>query len=383
MECHDAQRIISEALDGEPVAPATVREAKEHCAGCRDCLGYVKALAAASRASVPEPPADLADRVMARVRKEADETALKEAYAAAAAAVAAEKAGAAAGAGGGVSGSSDAAGASGSEASAPLPSSAPVDIKALWARIKRPENRRAVVIWAGAAAMLIVFVGIAAISGVNAILGGSGSQTAASDMSKSGASMESAAPQESAPQVAAPNDSRDASSADLSAGSAATAPTASYVVAGGSVYKLVGPSSYARSNLTTGGTTTTSLGSEDPPKALAYYLAPEKNKIVVDDGTGALLVFELVTRDFTGRQFALRSGDITSYRQWPTMPPPMQPPANPDGAPQFQPAGTSMGVTAYVQSGTTADAGIAIPPNTPATDPAGGNPNWTWWTPLK
>ena len=65
------------------------------------------------------------------------------------------------------------------------------------------------------------------------------------------------------------------------------------------------------------------------------------------------------------------------------MPPPMQPPANPDGAPQFQPAGTSMGVTAYVQSGTTADAGIAIGPNTPATDPAAGNPNWTWWTPLK
>ena len=57
MDCHDAQRIISEALDGEPIAAATVREAKEHCAGCRDCLGYVKALAAAAAAlPFPSPP---------------------------------------------------------------------------------------------------------------------------------------------------------------------------------------------------------------------------------------------------------------------------------------------------------------------------------------
>ena len=100
---------------------------------------------------------------MARVRKEADEAALQEAYAAAAAAVAAEKAAGRAAASGG-----DAAPAS------RCPTSAPVDVKALWERIKRPENRRTVAIWAGAAAMLLVFVGVVAISGVNAILGGSG-----------------------------------------------------------------------------------------------------------------------------------------------------------------------------------------------------------------
>ena len=47
------------------------------------------------------------------------------------------------------------------DATEPLPASAPVDIKALLARIKRPENRRAVVIWAGAAAMLLLFVAAA------------------------------------------------------------------------------------------------------------------------------------------------------------------------------------------------------------------------------
>jgi len=373
MDCQDAQRIISEALDGEQVAPATVREAKEHCAGCPSCLGYVKTLAAAHRAPLPQPPADLADRVMARVRKEADEIAVKQAYAAAAAAVAAESAVTGAVAGGYAEGDASSA--------QPLPENAPVDVKALWARLKRPENRRTVVIWAGAAAMLLVFVGVVGIAGVNAILGGRG--TEATSASKQTAAYDSGAAQESAPQVATPDTSRDSSSTDQGSVAGAPAPSASYIVAAGSVYRLVGPNTYARSNLTTGGTTTSSLGSPDPPKSLAYYLAPEKNRVVLDDGTANLLVFELVTRDFAGRQFALRSGDITSYRAWPTMPPPMQPPANADGAPQFQPAGTSMGVPAFVQAGTTAEAGIAIGPNTPATDPAGGNPNWTWWTPRK
>jgi predicted anti-sigma-YlaC factor YlaD len=372
VDCHDAQRIISEALDGEQFAPATVREAKEHCAGCPACLGYVKTLAVAHRAPVPQPPADLADRVMARVRKEADEIAVKQAYAAAAAAVAAEDARAEAVAGTGTEG--------GPSAAQPLPENAPVNVKALWAQLKRPENRRTVLIWAGAAAMLLVFVGVVGIAGVNAILGGGG-ETARS-ASKQTAAYDSAT-QESAPQVATPDKSRDSSSTTLGSGTGAPVPSANYIVAAGSVYRLVGPNTYARSNLTTGGTTTSSLASQDPPKSLAYYLAPEKNKVVLDDGTGNLLVFQLVTRDFAGRQFVLRSGDLTSYRDWPTMPPPMQPPANPDGAPQFQPAGTSMGVPAFVQSGTTAEAGIAIGPNTPATDPAGGNPNWTWWTPLK
>ncbi len=377
MECHDAQRIISEALDGEPVAPATIRDAKAHCAGCRDCLGYVKALAAASRAPLPEPPADLADRVMAAIRTEADERAVAEAYAAAAAAVAAEKAAAD---GGTVAATGETADGG---AGAPVARSErePVDVKALWARLTHPENRRTVAIWAGAAAMLLVFVGVVAVAGVNSILGGG---TTATSSSKAGdVAAESSAGRESAAELAPPaQDSATTSSTDMGAAGTAAAPSASYIVAGGSVYRLLGPSTYARSNLTTGGTTTSSLGSQDPPKALTYYVAPEKNKVVLDDGTGALLVFELITRDFAGRQFALRSGDITSFRQWPTMPPPMQAPASPDGSPQFQPAGTSLGVKAYVQAGTTADAGIAIPPNTPATDPAGGNPNWTWWTPL-
>ena len=359
MDCTDAQRIISEALDGEPVAPTTIREAKEHCAGCRDCLGYVKTLAAANRAPLPVPPTDLADRVMTRVREEAETIAAEEVPPAA---------------------SADDATASADES---LLENAPVDIKALWSKLLRPENRRTVAIWAGAAAMLLVFVGVLAVSGVNSILR-SGGEASAPKTSLSTAQRDSAAGgAQSAPEASAPTSQDSSAGPNLGGGSAQPSPTASYIVAGGFVYELVGPSSYARSNLSTGGTTSSSLDSSDPPKSLAYYIAPEKNKIVLDDGTGNLLVFGLVTRGFAGNQFALRSGDIVSFKTWPTLPPPMASPASADGTPQFQPAGTSMGVQAYVQSGTTADAGIAIRPNTPATDPAGGNPNWTWWTPLK
>lgn len=364
MDCHEAQRIISEALDGEPIAPATVREAKDHCAGCRDCLAYVKSLAVVSRTPLPEPPADLADRVMTRVRAEAESISAERALEAAAVEEAAE---------------AEAETAGERNAATTLPDMAPVDVKALWARLLRPENRRAVAIWAGAAAALVVLIGFLAVAGVNSILHTAGVQSAKST-NLSTSERDSGLTGQSAAGSTPPSSAETTSG--VTAG-AASQPSADYIVAGGYVYRLLGPSSYARSNLTTGGTTSSSLAGADAPKSHAYYLAPEKHKIVLDDGMGGLYVFELVTRDFAGNQFALRSGDIASYKTWPTLPPPMQAPTNGDGTPEYQLAGTSLGVNAYVKAGTTADAGIAIGPNTPATDPAAGNPNWTWWTPLK
>ena len=42
----------------------------------------------------------------------------------------------------------------------------------------------------------------------------------------------------------------------------------------------------------------------------------------------------------------------------------------------------ALGVQTYTATGVPQTQGFAIAPGTPATDPAGSNPNWTWWEPM-
>jgi hypothetical protein len=91
MDCLEAQAAISEALDGAAPDAEVLDAAKQHCRECADCASFVSALNVVKRAPLPEPPGDLADRVMVAVRSE---FAAEQALAAAAAAALAAKAGA-------------------------------------------------------------------------------------------------------------------------------------------------------------------------------------------------------------------------------------------------------------------------------------------------
>ena len=151
MECHDAQDVISQTLDGSPPDAATLDAAKQHCRECSDCAGFVRALTLVKRARLPEPPAGLTDRVMTAVRKEA-----------AAERAGAESAAAAALAARGTADSAD------SDVAAPPGTQAEAELAAaLLQHARRPRPSRAVLAaWVGAAALLLVGIGTAGVMGV-------------------------------------------------------------------------------------------------------------------------------------------------------------------------------------------------------------------------
>lgn len=352
MECHDAQRIISEAIDKGLVSAEELEEAKQHAAGCTDCLSYIRTLTVLQKTPPPQPPDGLVFRVMQRVKEEAEAEAVRQALESSAA-------------------------AAGAEAPA-KPTSEPVDMKGLWARITAPDNRRTLAIWAGAAAVLLVFVGIFAISGVNSIL-----RPGATGGARESLSAGSAGSNKGATIVPPPEDldAQAPTTAETQGDAAGAGAPESYVSVDGYVYRLVGDSTFAESNLVKAGTIDSALDTDGPPQSFDYYTTPEKNQVVVVDASGKRLLFQLVVRDFAGNRYALRTDTIASFGDWPTMPQGQPVPATSDGSPDYVPAGTSEGISVYSQVGATPQAGIAVPPGTPATDPAAGNPNWTWWTP--
>ncbi len=141
-----------------------------------------------------------------------------------------------------------------------------------------------------------------------------------------------------------------------------------------------------RSALTTVGTVSSALDSETEPASSRTVLqvAGQPDTIYVEESDGDLLGFRLVTRRFAGRDYALNSDPVIDrFGQWPALPSRIPPPAATDGSPTFQQGGVDeRGMRVYRFVGMSEDAGFAIAPDSPAGDPAAGNPNWTWWTPV-
>ncbi len=70
--CEYYEELICASLDGE-LTPDEERALREHLETCEDCRAFLASMEAVSGAAargLPEPPADLADRVMAAVRAE-------------------------------------------------------------------------------------------------------------------------------------------------------------------------------------------------------------------------------------------------------------------------------------------------------------------------
>ncbi len=355
MNCARAQEILSEAVDREHVSPQLLEEARSHCRDCPECSRFVRGLALIERAEAPVPPARLHDRVMA--------------------AVAAERAagrGAAATAGRDVAASDD-------RGVLPMPAAAPA------AEATRPDGARQrwrrdpwkTAAWFGAAAVVLVALGIAGMAGIRGL------------ESPIGTSLRAAAPeQENSADKAASGSTTagsgyEATGTQDTASPAATAATPGvvpdYIVVDNVVYRSSGTAALQRSQLEMAGTTFTSLDSGSAPQSLTVFATPTAGRVVILFN-GQTLAFDAVTRTLDGRRYSLASGPIERFGVWPSLPSGFTQPVTSEGAPSFVAGPTDdAGVEVYTRPGVAIDRGFAIAPGTAPTDPAQANPNWTWW----
>jgi hypothetical protein len=389
MDCLQAQAIISEAIDRSPVDAAVLEAAKEHCRACPDCAGYIRALNDVKRAPLPEPPADLADRIMAAVRAEAETAAapvvatddtpemLAESVALAAA----------------LEGALDAPAATDLVAEQPgaeTPSAADVAVAMATAAASRPagqlagrisvgneaHDRRRTYAMLGTAAAVLVIVGAVSALGIMRLVGG-GSQSASTGTV---ASMQLAP---AASEVAKTATQDAAAGAAPTAPAAATTATAGYVVFGGIVYERVGPSSATVGSVPNVGTIRLAYSADKTPTLRTVYASDPKTAIYIPGDSQVLDSFTIVTRTFAGKTYAMHARDITALGSWPQLPLGMQTPTSADGSPVFtSDSASTTGTPVFHRLGSTSAQGIAIAPGTLSADPAGGNPNWTWWQPL-
>jgi len=363
MDCLTAQGLISDALDHEPLDGARLTEAKEHCAGCPTCSVFVRTLLLVRSATLPEPPADLADRVMLAIRAEAAAE-MKRAEESLAEETAGDP---------GQRATDDSATPSGESQRGDAPSDGHRNPGAPMGRIRdwiESRSAREAIGWASAAVIFAVTVGVSASVGVRMI---TSPVTVADTQESDTMSAKSAAPQV-APEAS-----------DLAAGTAPTAAAAgSYVTAHDVVFVLSGPSSIATSGLTATDTVASGFGA-GPIKSVPSFTSTDPDRLYLfDDATKQLLVFNRVVRSYAGTQYQLTSAPLSDYGQWPALPQNIATPTGSDGSPTFvvlttDPTGTKI----YTLADSGAEAGIAIGPGTVPTDPAAGNPNWTWWTPVR
>lgn len=355
-----AQQVISDALDRLAVDREELTFAKEHCRECPECGAFVRAMLAVQRSPLPEPPADAVERVMTAVRAEAQRTAVARARAIAKPVPEATVIGAA-----------------GTDSSAPDAAPAPArSFRDLWERASAPRNRRALLVWAGAAAMLFVLAGWGALTGIRTILippppmeltvlGTDSSGT--DDLGSGQAAPEAGTSDRNKSMLAAPAES-----------------AARFIAVDGTVFTLVGPAlGQTEADLEKVDRVRTALDSGGMPKNHDVFTGTSSDRVYLETKDG-LLEFRMVTRSYEQRAYALQSGDIDGFGQWPTLPTTIPAPTSENGEPVFAPHGaTESGSQVYALKGRKAAEGIAIGPNPNAPDPIAGCPEWTWWAPLE
>lgn len=356
-----AQQVISDALDRLAVDREELTLAKEHCRECEECGAYVRAMLLVQRSPLPEPPEDAVERVMTAVRAEAQRTAVARARAIAKPVPEATLA--------------DAAGTVSPEPDAgPGPAK---NFRELWERASAPRNRRALLAWAGAAAMLFVVAGWGALAGIRTIL----LPPETLEVTVLGTDSSDDAGQQFG--QAAP----EAGSSDRSGKSMLAAPGAAaarFIAIDGTVFTLVGPAlGQTEADLEKVDRVRTALDGGGLPKNHDVFAGTSSDRIYLETNDG-LLEFRMVTRTYEQRVYALQSGDIDGFGEWPTLPSTISAPSSETGEPVFEQHGsTESGSPTYVLKGRKAADGIAIGPNPNAPDPIAGCPEWTWWAPLE
>jgi hypothetical protein len=363
VECLEAQGLISEAMDREPVDAAKLAEAKAHCRTCDECAAFVRAQLALKSAALPQPPADLAERVMATVRAEA---AANEAEARAAA--------------------GDAAGGT---TTAPTRPTAPTATLAAPRRRNHRRLPRPYAVGIAAAVMLAAVIG----TGTLIVFGTrqmapSQANVAATDGSgiKTTAQSESEARSQDyfAPAAAAgghDGSPRVATGAVTKSATAGQSSGVSLITVNGAVYSLAGPSDTSLAGLTPIGSAHTSLDGKSALMSRTVYAGLSADQVYLTDDASHTLEFARVKRTYLGLTYQLMSGELSAYGQWPTLPSQYAAPSGSDGSPTFAYDGTdSGGVRVYRLAQGRATDGIALAPRSDSSSLLGRDPNWSWWT---
>ena len=326
MDCIQAQSIISEALDRSPVDAALLEEAKAHCRDCPQCGQYVRALNALRHASPPRAPSGLADRITATIRAEAaaqQQASADVAGSAAAAAVLAGTLGAAE-AGARVEGAGAAADApsvaavdvtetAGRREDASL-DSVPRDVAPAHAAStdsarlsvgRGPVDRRRLVAWGSAAAVLLVVLGVTGALGIMQLVGDDGgTRTASEDAAMS------AAPEAVAPKATADAGAGSGAGATSVAPPNQTGPSTTpnlYVVYDGYAYVLQGPATQSKSGLKDAGKVRMTFDATAPPVPRSVYTGGEADTVYIENDDGELQRFATVNRSYLGKVYRLQS----------------------------------------------------------------------------
>jgi hypothetical protein len=354
MNCLEAQATISAAHDGEIVSEASLVVARAHCDECEECTAFAEGLRALDTVPVPRAPKGLVERVMDAVTPlAADREAARTLEA-----------------------------ARGEMADAGvevlLPDAQALDVPALpessttSSFARRFEWFQGPAKWAslGAAAALAATALVAFV--VIGVGGGRSGTPTASTSSGAGTGVTNSQ-----------TNQRGAAAAAALAPVTAPAQAPDYVLFNGFVYSpgaLLTDSSNATPTI---GTLTTAFASGGAAEPATVYRSPLTDGSIVVQGPDGMRLYSPVLRYLASVKYQLTSGNaVASFGVWPTLPTRFPVPTAANGTPTFVAAGTdALGVRVYAAAGRALTEGFAVARGTPTSDPAAGNPNWTWWAP--
>ncbi|MDO8914943.1 MAG: hypothetical protein Q7W16_02520 [Coriobacteriia bacterium] len=342
MDCRQAQDALAAAHDGCEPDDATIT-ARAHAATCPECAGYSAALAELDAIPAPEASPLLAERIVRAVANEAAVVDRDAEVALAAAALPRDPT------------------ATGDGA---VP--APVSDLPAWLTRTRLWAATGTVILAAASVMVAVIVS-----------GQAADQAALREMAKDG------------PQAGAVTDAEVAGTPTPPAPGAiapsAPATVPDYVAYQSFAYLVATAVEATPSQATTLGTTQTALRSGAVQTLSVLQVPGSGRDLLLVLPAGEHRALKPVIRSYGSRTFQMRSGtSLDRFGIWPTLPEGYTQPTGADGSPYYRAAGTdALGVRVYVRVGQTPEFGFGIAGGTASTDPASGNPNWTWWSPIQ
>ncbi|MDO9107942.1 MAG: hypothetical protein Q7U89_02995 [Coriobacteriia bacterium] len=338
-ECLQAHETISLAYDGEAVTSEDLKNAKTHCASCPDCAAFVAGLARIRQMPSPQATEASIDRALVSVKRVSDALAAREAK--------------------DVRDAADA-------------DDAPARPRVLSFGRTWPAWGG----WVATAAAVVLAVGVITANGIRYMNAPAERAVVQPEMGA-----ESSADWSTAP---AQNSDTLSTSESVPLGSALVrAGAPEYVVFQGFVYAVDPKPETLSASATRLGSLPSDLGTGQV-RECDVYAGDAPGAIIVSGGRTSTHVATAIVRQFNGASFGLASLEITKFGVWPQMPQGISQPTAKDGSPVFEAGGKDNArVTIYVLPGVDAAAGFAVAPGTSGDDPAAGNPNWTWWVPLK
>ncbi len=369
MNCIEAQALVSAAHDGELIGEAELAAAQKHCAECEDCTAFVAGMRYLDVLPAPSAPTGMAERVMdavAPLAAERTEERLIQAERAEAESVGTE-----------APQPESAAEVAGDAA----PTAMPFEYSAV--SMPAPSGPGAggfswfvgPIRWAtlGAATAL------AATALVAFVVIGLNGNTPASRRSTATSGVESTVSPDFTYSGGAAQDGQIAGAAP----NKAPAQAPDYVMYKDFVYAPGALIADASSATPTIGTLSTAFASGGAPQQVTVYRSPLSDGSIVVQGPDGLRLYAPVIRMLTSVRYQLTSGKaVDHFGVWPVLPDRFPAPTNSAGTPSFVTAGTdALSVPIYSATGRPVTEGFAVAPVTATTDPAGGNPNWTWWAP--